>query len=430
MPVMGNKEIILSDFDVESLPLSRAKFSRRDLLKGSACFAGAAYLGKESAFMIVDAILDQIDARERSRVSNSEFIWQNSERLRNVRYGCSFALEEFESEEEAMQALKIMVEDWGIKNIRIGLRWSTISQDGEGIDLSKYEKIVEYALLQGVELRWCLGAIKNFGWPEFYVPTSVLGRVSKISGRGERIVDFKELEKKALEYLKNLCIVLRLEYGKLPLVQGTNEGYKEFGAFPWVVHNEYLQEEVKVLNTLGNPRKLFNSSEWHNLEQIDQSLQSLKKNIPQIVETSDIGINYFPEKPWVKNYPLLGRPDSILVGKIVAGDPYSEFRRSRYKKKEVSEAQMEPWLVNGKPVEGATSPGNSCEHLKFVTLRAMENILSDEGGIIYLFGAPKLAKRVIRNRGDYKLTSEHIQMIDLVRRVNFRDYGWGNRLAA
>ena len=430
---MGNKEILPSDFNAESLPLydpnskefSR-RFSRRQLLRGSAVVAVASWLGREPIARIAAAVYSQIDAKRRSNVSNDEFLWNNREKLKNVRLGCTFTPEKFDiyssthhydedsRYKDAFAALRIAVEILGIRDIRLGLRMDNISRDGKTIDFAYYRPFINYCLKMGVNVTFCLGAIKTPGWDEQHQSDGFLESLTRLPAWGERISGSSELGQKAIKYKDRLCRRLLYEYGKQRSVQGTNEPFQKYGEFGWTVDKEYIKNAAEVFNNyFPKATILFNSAGFLNLREIHKTLSYLKQEVPSLNGRLFIGIDYYSEHPSIPRFPILGRPDPILLGQVLLNDPFDWIRKSGYPVG-ISEAQWETWLEDGRPV--LTAPSKDDKAFKFTLLRGVENILSEEGGPIMLWGLEEQASDMMNGL----LTDGQVQNVDLIQRINFR----------
>ena len=157
--------------------------------------------------------------------------------LSNVTIGASFSPEESEYKDlnrtQIIEALKVIHQTFGIKDIRLGIRWNKAVDAEGGLDLSYYKPFLDYCLKNNVSLTLNIGPIKTFRWPEDHVPQTVLEKLSHTLQKGQTIKMQSELAKQAVAYLKELLNTLENSYSNeelknIVMIQPENEAFKGF----------------------------------------------------------------------------------------------------------------------------------------------------------------------------------------------------------
>ncbi len=356
-----------------------------------------------------------------------QYLAYYSSEFENIRIGCSFSPDLIDqiykvengiqnvTVEQKLEILKILIHEYGMQDIRLGIKWSKVVTAHGKLDFSSYHPYLEYCLSHKVAVCLNIGPIKTFGWPEEYVPNHILDSIKD----SDRTVDLSsKIAKYALEYLDILLSHIKKTYTKkqlqyLTIIQPENEAFNVFGKQEFVLTPDYLYEVIKKIVTVFPDKKiLINSSETHNLPEITQIIKQSKTQNEISVDQFIVGINYYYNLPYFLKIPKLGPVDNITIANIFQRRTH-EYNKRNAKKLgyaiEVTEAQFEQWG------SAYLSPGNSHHEAKYLLARIAENILiKDIGGVIRLWGFERYAKKQLDNT----LTQDHIRNIELIKRIN------------
>jgi len=308
-----------------------------------------------------------------------------------------------------IEILRIIHEELGINDIRLGLRWNNIEKEKGKISLEEYDKYIKYCIKHKCKICLNVGPIKVMRWPEEHIPhwidTEGIDMVEKDS----------ELAKYALEYFHKVLTLLKKEYGR-DLTPGKgvsfqieNESYNRFGQKKIIMSEGYMVDVAKILNEYFPGNKLMlNSSARNDIRKVMSLFETLISSNIYSWEKFIIGLNFyfklpnrfsFTERinPW-----FFSKPFSMSLSKL------KRLQREKGFGIEVSEAQFEPWGFQ-------KSPGNSYEDLKYV-LRVATKVFSDQysSQVIRLWGSEEIAMKM---KGK-NLTDEHSLIIEKVKNIN------------
>lgn len=427
----GNSEVLkpsgANDF---SSPTPR--LSRREILKMGSILLASNFMDsyKKAADAgqrineFVKPLLDYDSTWTRVEGPNDTFLKDNAEAFGNLRIGCSFAPEVIwtlmgnvsweEKKKASVKALKFAVKDLGVRDVRFGIRPSTVLNKEAKIDLDGYEPLLEFCSGNNVSLCLAEGWPKMFRWPENHLPNYLRGK--NILPPHDTVIgpeiEFAEI---GLDYLEALNQKLKDKYGKdlssiVRIIQPENEPFYNFGEFGWTVSPDYLTKVIDIISSyFPNRDILVNSPGPFSVQKIQGLAQKLQGGFRQSDANMKYGFDYYyqidDEK--INNIPFLGRlvkhTDIIAVYKAMGWSLYPQGMP-----REVTEGQMVGW---GR----YQTPGNSVKHLRFMTLRCAENLLKPGNDrLLRVWGVEELAFR--RMFGGY--TEEHMQMEDLIRKVN------------
>ena len=346
-----------------------------------------------------------------SHCENDFFLRNNPYIAREIAIGGTFIPENLEYEGlnnlEIINCLKYLVENLNIKHLRIGLRLNKI--DLEKQDLGIYREILEYCFLQNVKLTLNLGPIKYCGWPEYHLSQTILYSIrilpktkSIISSDSEISIVFRNELKKLLVLLTNLYSANQLK--NIVTLQSEKEGFNPFGEYKWTFDESHITEVISLFDIyLPNRSILFNSAGFFDIPKIVEFIKKRKDSQRFIV-----GLDYyycfdkFANFRFYKWFDLLFFSWKFNNFSLIT---LKKLQKIYNFKIEVTEAQMEPW---GK----AMAPGNSVQSLKFVILRSSQFLLQNKGNI-NMYGLDRLAMKAIKK----KLSREHIQMINLIKKI-------------
>lgn len=349
------------------------------------------------------------------------------EKFKGVTIGCSFdpdlVAQMYEREnhernlsvEKVLHVLKVLIHDFGITEIRLGIKWNRVVNEKGNFDFSYYHPYLDYCLTNNINVCLNIGPIKTFGWPEEFVPQHIL---DKNENSSSIVLKNSELGKCAINYLDILLKHLQTSYSKqkldsIKIIQPENEAFNVYGKQKFVLSDEYLIEVIKNVNSIFPDKKiLISSSETRDIKSI---LRVFKK----VVDARNIqykkliiGINYYYNLPQFVKVPLLGPVDNITFSNLMQRNTHTENIKRAQKLGygiEVTEAQFEQW---GRVY---LSPGYSHHEAKYLLARCVDNILdSNSGGIIRLWGFERYAKKKLENT----LSNDHKKNLELIQRIN------------
>lgn len=356
-----------------------------------------------------------------------EYLALYREKFKSVTIGCSFdpdlVIQMYErenqekntSQEKKLQILKVLIHDFGISEIRLGIKWNRVVNEKGIFDFSYYHDYLDYCLTHKVNVCLNIGPIKTFGWPEEFVPQYILDKDKQVN------LDINKnsiIGKYSLEYLDILLKHLQLSYSKqklnyIKIIQPENEAFNIFGKQKLVLSDEYLIEVIKKINGVFPDKKiLLNSSETRDTKSIVRVLKKIVDSKSILYKNFIIGINYYYNLPKFLKLPLLGPVDNITFSNLLQKNTHMENIKDAQLLGygiEVSEAQFEQW---GRVY---LSPGNSHHEAKYLLARCVDNILdTNNESIIRLWGLERYAKRKIENT----LTSDQQQNLQLISAIN------------
>lgn len=351
------------------------------------------------------------------------FVATSREKLRRIKIGCSFAPELYQlggsdnpkTPEQALVALKMIVEQFGLRDMRLGIRWSRAVDQNGAVDLSFYQPVLDYCLKSDLPLCLNVGPIKTFRWPEQHVPDSVLRSLSSVPAKGATIYPQMEIAKAALDYLDRLLAKLEAEYGpdltsKLKVVQPENEPFIPFGQFEWVMSEAYLEDVIALIRSYLPAQAILLNSGALQVIQMSRFCRQVLATHQDLRGKLVYGYDFFYEMGdgIFSSIPLLDRVDMISFYQMLGIQAYPHDLPGITT--EVTEGQMEPW---GK----FTAPGNSVKHLRYLILRCIENALNLRTGtsaVLRVWGIEQLTEKFFNGTA----TQQHRQMVELMSTIN------------
>jgi hypothetical protein len=357
----------------------------------------------------------------------AEYLELYRDKFKRVKIGCSFdpgiieQMYEREngktgiSQEKKLQALQVLVEDFGIRDIRLGINWNRVIDRTGKFDFSYYRPFLGYCIRKKLDICLNLGPIKTFGWPEEHIPAGVL---SSLSRQPKEVTKDSELAKSALRYLKQLVTYLKKEYTPteiscLSIVQLDNEPFNTFGKHRLTLQQDYLLESIRyAAETFSSAKILVSSAETRNIKNVRNLIVKAHKELDIDKRRFICGINYYYNLPHFIRLPKVGPVDSITQTNFLQWS--TAYENIQYSRKygyqiEITEAQFEQWG------RAYLSPGNSFHECKYLLARCVENILDPQvGGLIRLWGFERYAKRKIEGT----LSTDQVQNLELIRKIN------------
>jgi hypothetical protein len=311
---------------------------------------------------------------------------QSQNKTEGLTLGCSFAPELIKKNKSLrLPALKFVVEDLGIKDIRLGIRWNKAQASKGKVDIRFYKKYIDYCLHKKVNLCLNIGPIKTFRWPEEHIPEDLIDDYIK-SGTKSKITLETEISKHALDYLEKLLAELKNNYGKelaQILIQPENEAFFPFGFYKVYLGEDYLLEILhKIKSELPQNQILLSSAGRLNLKQTLNFWQKVVAEKLYTYEDLTLGFNYYYKTNQVTNIPFLTATDPIIFA-----PPWTMSIRKLRKlateqgfKVEISEAQFESWAEQ-------TDPGSKFSDFNYLLNRSA-NIFPEtqEKRVVRLWG--------------------------------------------
>lgn len=367
-------------------------------------------------------IIRQSPEWKESLLSNKDFFKKYQPVIKNLRIGCSFSPEHLEwiyyeekkefNEKKGLDILSFIINNLGIKDIRLGIRWNKSLNTKNQVDLAYYKKYLDILFENNINICLNIGPIKTFRWPEQHVPDFLFENTKKPK-KGEVVKSDSYLAEKAYGFARNLFKELQKIYSKeqldkIKIVQLENEPFIKFGEYEWLMDEEYLKNLSKLtLAYLPHVTFLVNSSEHKNLLQISKFYKSLTKDDPLLKNRLIIGVNYFYKTPFSRKLPLAGIVDSISFKNDLFAKNIESAKKVGYKI-EITEGQAEPWPPS-------LTPGNSASEFRFMILRCANHILDiEKPSIIRVWGIENLTVKAFEQR----LDMQHKEILGIIKIIN------------
>lgn len=374
-------------------------------------------------------IYKQYRAHQDADLSLDEYWSKYHNKFKKVTIGCSFAPDLVEqmyqlenngaiaTAEQKLAVLKVLIHDFGMYDIRLGVKWDKAVGSQGNFDFSYYKPYLDYCLSQQVNVCLNIGPIKTFGWPEEYIPEEIIKKCNLAPNT--RIHNNSAIAHEAYSYLEKLLTYLNDSYTEkqlqhLVIIQPENEPFNVFGKRQFRLSPEYVSEVVKRVHRVFPDKKiLLSSSETKDTPSIIKVIKELEKNEGILPSTFICGINYYYNLPHFIHLPKIGPIDYITYSNTIQRN--TNFMNIRTAQKmgygiEVTEAQFEQW--------GRThlSPGNSFHEAKYLLARCATTILPHSGGVIRLWGFERYAKKKIEDT----LIHDHKENLRLIQMINSR----------
>jgi hypothetical protein len=399
--------------------MARVKLSRRLLLKRALALGvvGAGVGVYETAQKGLD-LVEQHETWEEASRPNAEFLSRHSGRLSTLTLGGSFAPEQWPwepSQTDALQAFDLAVGDLGLKQLRLGIRWSRVEDDG-AIDLTAYRPFLDRCLSNGVDLCLNVGPIRTFRWPEEHVADPVLAKLERLPASSGTIGLNEPLSQEALSYVERLLEALRGEYGEgldgpLRTIQIENEPFYPLGAHKWRMSQEYLGAVAdRVDAAFPEAEILVTSAGRLNLNSITSFFATHLARDARFSGRLVSGFDFHYQTPLRDSFPVARHFDQISYASPLAPTTEAHIHDARMLgfRIEVTEAQAEPYAQ-------FKSPGNSARDFRYVLLRCMDRVLDPiKPGLIRIWGVEELAKQLMAGNA----TDEHRQIVELIQAIN------------
>lgn len=251
------------------------------------------------------------------------------------------------------QAYLAILDDLGVKKMRLPVYWSEIESRAGEFDWTSLDFLVREAEKRDVELTLVVGR-KVPRWPECYVPDWAEG----LTGLAAEAA-LLNMERAVVERYRNSPVLARW--------QVENELFLPFGVCP-APSPELLDKEITLVRSLDNrPIILTVSGELDPWWPAARASDILGISTYRVSWTPIIGLFPYPLQPLV--YRLRALPIQLLLGKQII----------------VMELQAEPWFV--KPIKEMDGEERA---LAFTSRDLLNNVeFAARAGFseIYLWGA-------------------------------------------
>lgn len=350
------------------------------------------------------------DAWKIARLENDEFV-NEMDGLRGDGYEAvslagNFIPERYDNPKIAMRGLRMIVEKWGITDLRIGIRWSIVDSGNGKLDLSYYKPFLEYCFTHSVDIVLSIGPIKTPAYPEEFVPDYIWKEIG--TARKYTVIRSQsDLANKAVQYQRQLLEYLKiyLSPGKLARIkyfQIENECFTRFGHFMLKSSVEYIRQIIVQTQEFfpGKPI-LLNSSGRLGLRQILKTLDPLRGRFC-------VGQDYYYQDQWRTQafWKVIEPMGWLLFPWNISNEQLQQKAEERGYFLEITETQVEPWH----PVY---DPGNSVVSLRFVLYICLKSAFAHykREPVLRLWGLEYLTKQYLEKSN----TSEHNQIVSLIR---------------
>lgn len=353
-----------------------------------------------------------------ARLPRAAFLDAYRERIvrRRIEVGCSFAPEVFSERgnhdrDFPLLALRYAVEECGIADIRLGLRWNTLVPE-PGVFSEYYAPYLDYCFASEAvqHLVLDIGPIKTFRWPEVHVPEHVLARVADVPAVGAEIEPTSALAEESYAHAeRTLAYLAGWDRGSTRVSFACNEPFNPFGPQRWTLSEAYLVRLVEMIlarEEFADAGFVVNSSEGRDLERIARWFGALVAARPELRGRLTSGYDLYPFVPG------RSRASAWLMGLGAVGWRGArrnvERARAAGYRIEVTEAQAEPWGAE-------RAVGNSLAHYQHVIAESVDRILdpAQDTSIVRMWGIEHQVERVLRggdgaaeNREILRLTAE------------------------
>ena len=348
--------------------------------------------------------LEQKKFYQDAKLSNQDFLqkfpelknlelatsWSNEEYLNLVQDSVGAGLDPALPLDKVLDGLKFIVEELGIKNIRLRLTWQDLELENGNLQIKEIDKkVFEYLFSQKVRICLNIGPIKCFRYPEMHLPQRVFALEDTPKEKEHFLSEESLIAKESLVYLKNLCKLIRSNFDEVKfdkyvkMIQLDNEPKSRFGLHKWLLSDEYMVKTFLIAEKFFPKQKyLINSPfipyDWTELLEPDlQHCLNLVKKLPQTIQNKIIlGINFYNFVPNIPKLPFFNiHPDNYSAFEAMFGSLQKTLRDLPFVY-EVTESQFEDW-GDKYPFN---LPGNSAEHLRYTLLRHARKLLPANRG--------------------------------------------------
>jgi glycosyl hydrolase family 42 (putative beta-galactosidase) len=247
--------------------------------------------------------------------------------------------------------------------IRLAAYWNRIEARAGEFDTSELDWQLDAAELAGKQVILSVGAIKNFGYPEFYVPAHRLGRPIR-EGSVVRPYTHEALLSGATDFIRRVAERYR-DRASIVAWQVEHEAVDPLGVeHSWRLGADLVEQEIEALEDADSTRpvmmngflptsSLVRVSQWWRTRDQGDSLD-VAARLADIV-----GIDYYPRHAVAKvGSRTLYLDGARLPWQRLLTRSFLESVRRRGKRLMVAEGQSEPW-------EAVTLPPNPEQRAMF-----------------------------------------------------------------
>ena len=410
------------------------RMSRRGLIKGGAAVVAGGAIVESSAPLIIPAlekmsvigaIKEQKADWKDANLPDDEFLAKYSDQLKLVTIGTTFSPERAarryrsytDEPRSVLKDLKFLVDDVGFKKIRVAYRWSSmVNHEGE-FDPTYVVSTLDY--LMGSDAALCINTgIKSAGWPEQFPPKFVLQEIGRPENKTV-IHDESEMASAFKSFLPTFFGFLKERYrdklNRIEMFQIENEPFQQFGDYEWTMSYGYLRSLVgEVVKAFPDKRILFNSAGFNDLEMIKDLL--VENLATYGMRRFVVGTDFYPLHPDVKDYPVIGRPDPVVIADLLGRYDFGDLKEDAIRygfDLESTELQGEPWA------DREMRPGNDVSVLKYNLIRHIKYFsIPGRQSVARWWGGEYLADQVLSGKATSEAKEQHNKEIYIIQRVN------------
>ncbi len=336
-----------------------------------------------------------------------------------ISVGCSFDPSRFDKKADAMlPALRFIVEDLKITDIRLGLRWNRIEMVKNKIDFISYRSCLDYLIEKNALSVLNIGPVKTLGYPESHLPDFIdTSNFKKKPGNffGGKLYRNKikldsELSSEATRYTELLLLSLKSHYSNWSprIIQIENEVFTLFGKHHLIGTFDYLFEILKkVKNHYPSSKILINSSNRFNLNKIFKFIKFIDNTKLYRFSDFTIGYDFYYDTTDIQSLKWLyvfGNTMDISFPWDMTLSKLKQLSTKYGFKVEITEMQFEPW-------KGVGLPGNDYNDFNKALIEGQRIFPPTQGSrVVRLWGVERLATKYLENT----LTTEHQKIIDRI----------------
>jgi hypothetical protein len=294
--------------------------------------------------------------------------WQHVpvERRGATRLGISFRPRQVEALGLDARATLDALLDRPFQMIRLGAYWNRIEPRAGAFDTDELDWQVDAAERAGKQIVLCVGALKTFGYPEFFVPEHRLAQPFP-EGRLVRPSDYPELLAAAQAFSTRIVERYRSRAGVVAW-QVEHEAVDPLGIeHSWRLQAAFVEQEVAAVRAADPARPIVMNSYFPAslLVALSQRWQMRDQGSSQAVAqrlADVVGIDYYPRHALVG----LGGQTLYVDGTCGIGQRrvrerlFAWARASAGRRLMVTEGQAEPWEAVTTPPDPDGRVTSSC----------------------------------------------------------------------